>query len=342
MNQRRVYRGILIFMLVLPALSSVSAQQAPPAVRIVGYEDAFKMFDGRYPKWQNGHLVSWKWETSAADSAPNIALYNREGKIVGSTRIWLDDAVFIRILDASVRADGDVAVVGWATTNQGLFAAFFGQVSVKRGVGQIVRTSPFEGRAVTFAPDGSIWVLGLELGPGRGREPAANHYMVQHFGKDYVLKEQHLLRSDFSCELAAEGNMALPSIVVSNDRIGLFAPRCRMWVELSLAGELLGQWTWNALPARRGGTEEVTAVALTSRDELFGWKGSLEPGLVRFGRTSHTWIPMGNNLAPPSSAISWLQGSEGEMLVSATVDKKLVWYKPVTEPQTNVATNARQ
>jgi hypothetical protein len=115
-------------------------------------------------------------------------------------------ASFLRIEDAAARKDGRVAVVGWAVTNSGTLAAFVADVSVAQRSAQIIQTSPFEGQAVGFGPDGTIWVLGLEVGPGRGREPAPDHHMVQHFGTDDVLKDQHLLRSNFDCELAREIN----------------------------------------------------------------------------------------------------------------------------------------
>jgi len=332
LTQNRHWKDLLVFLSLLLLIPGAPAQQTSVPVRTVAYEDAFKLFEGRYPKWEQGHLVAWKWDTSASDTGENIAVYDREGRVIGKTRAWLQDASFLRILDAAVRKDGEVAVVGWAITSSGTLAAFLGDVSVTRGSGQFVRTSPFEGRAVSFGADGTIWVLGLELGAGRGREPAADHSMVQHFGTDFVLKDEHLLRSDFSCELAAEGHGGLPLVVTSGDRVGLFAPGCRTWVELSPRGELLGQWKWNPLPAVPGKlqTEEVSFVTLTSDDELYGWKGTMAPGLVRFDRKLSAWVPVETRGAESAGApLWWLQGSEGDMLVSQTVDKKLAWFKPV-------------
>jgi len=189
-----------------------------------------------------------------------LALYDGLGKLVGKTRIWFQDASFLRIEDAAARKDGNIAVVGWTVTSSGSHAAFLADVSVTRSNGRIIQTSPFEGRAVDFGPDGTIWVLGLEVGSGRRTESAPDHYMVQHFGDGDILLDQHLLRSDVHCELATQIN-GVPRVVASGDRIGLFAPFCRMWLELSPAGEVLGQWKWDPRAPVSNGVEKVGAPA---------------------------------------------------------------------------------
>jgi hypothetical protein len=102
-----------------------------------------------------------------------------------------------------------------------------------------VKTSPFEGRAVGFGPDGTIWVLDLEVGPGRGKEPAADHYRIQAFGPNDVRKAEYLLQSHSGCELAAQIN-GIPRVIATDDRKGLFAPFCR--TGLDTAGNRFGQW----------------------------------------------------------------------------------------------------
>src|SRR2546425_5688779 len=123
------------------------AQHMAAPIRQVTYEDIFKQ-GYSVPKWEQGFLVAWKMDTSSSDAEENLALYDGLGKLVGKTRIWFQDASFLRIEDAAARKDGNIAVVGWTVTSTGSHAAFLADVSVTRSNGRIIQTSPFEGRAV--------------------------------------------------------------------------------------------------------------------------------------------------------------------------------------------------
>jgi hypothetical protein len=319
----------VLLLLVLPLAPNAAAQVTAP-IRQTAFEDAFKPGNS-LPRWEQGYLVSWKIDTSSSETEENISLYDRDGATVGKARIWFEGASFLRIEDAAARKDGRVAVVGWAITNSGTLAAFLADVSITQRFAQIIQTSPFEGRSVGFGPDGTIWVLGAVVGPGRGKEPAPDHYMVQHFSTDDVLKTQYLRSSDFGCELSDQIN-GIPRVVASDDRVGLFAPYCHMWVELSPTGELLGQWKWNPLSPVRNGNETavgITSVALTSTNELYGWSGRKGHTLFRFDRKASAWVPLETAAAQSAGApFSTLFGSDGDKLVSRTAGKKVGWFKP--------------
>lgn len=320
----------ILLLLVLPVTPKTAAQQVSAPIRQVTFEDALQPGTS-LPRWEQGYLVSWKQDTSSSDTAENVSLYDRGGAAIGKTRTWVEGASFLRIEDAAARKDGRIAVVGWAVTNSGTLAAFLADVSIAQGFAKIIQTSPFEGRSVAFGADGTIWVLGAQVGPGRGKEPAPDHYMVQHFGNDDVLKTQYLLRSDYGCELAEQIN-GIPRIVASDDRLGLFAPYCHTWVELSPTGELLGQWKWNPLSPVRNGNETgvgITSVALTSTNELYGWSGRRGLTLFRFDRQASAWVPLETVAAQSAGApFSTLFGSDGDALVARTVGKKVGWFKP--------------
>jgi len=326
----------ILLLLALPIALKTAAQQVSAPIRQIAYEEAFQPGNS-IPKWEQSFLVSWKQDISSSDTADNLFLHDRDGAAVGKARIWVEGASFLRIEDAAARKDGRVAVVGWAVTNSGTLAAFVADVSVAQRSAHIIQTSPFEGRAVGFGPDGTIWVLGFELGPGRSREPAPDHYMVQHFGTDDVLEDQHLLRSNFDCELARDIN-GVPRVAASDDRIGLFAPFCRMWVELSPTGEVLNQWKWAPLSPVRNGNETAEGirwVALTSTNELYGWsnRGRSQRNLFRFDRKTSVWVPLETAAAQSAGALLALLGSDGDALVSRIVGKKVGWFKPAANSE---------
>ena len=281
----------------------------------------FKVSPGRLARWDNGFLVSWKFDNSVSDTEANVLVYNRDEKLFGKTRIWVEGATFLRITDATVGKDGQVAAVGFATTASGTFSEYLADISVTRGLARIVQLSPFAGRAVGFAPDGTIWVFGADLGPtGDGREPAPDHYTVRQFGTNDVLKGQFLLRSDFHCEL---GRVPPVRVVPSADRIGFFSSVCRTWVELSLTGEMLGRWTWNPVSQVKYGHEqqEIMSVALTSSNELYGSRRNTGEPLVRFDRKTSEWIPVKMGADPnPAPFLAILLGADDDKLVYATTD----------------------
>src|SRR5215831_13643465 len=326
----------ILLLLVIPIAPNAPAQQVSAPVRQIAYEEAFQA--GYFlPRWEQGYLVSWRQNISSSDTTDNLFLHDRDGATVGKTRIWLEGATFLRIEDAAARKDGRVAVVGWAITSSGTLAAFLADVSLAQRSPQIIQTSPFEGRSVGFGPDGTIWVLGAELGPGRGKEPAPDHYMVQHFGTDDVLKDQHLLLSSFGCELSDQIN-GIPRVVASDDRVGFFSPFCHTWVELSPSGESLSQWKWAPLSPVRHGNETadgIRSVALTSTNELYGWNniGRSPHTLFRFDRKASAWVPLDTSAAQSAGQHLTLLGTDGDALVSRTEGKKVGWFKPASNSQ---------
>jgi hypothetical protein len=321
----------ILVLLGIAFVPNAATQQVLAPSRQVAYEDAFTS-GSTLPKWDGGYLISWRTDTTSSDTAENLFLYNRDGSAAGKARIWLDGATLLRIVDAAAWKDGRVALVGWAITSSGAHSAFLADVLVANNSATFVKTSPFEARAVGFGPEGTIWVLGLEVGPGRGKEPAADHYMIQAFGPNDVRKGEYLLQSHFGCELAAQIN-GIPRVIASDDRIGLFAPFCHTWVELSPTGELLNQWKWLPLSPVHSGNETVagiTSVALTSKNELYGW-GRRNGTLYQFDRKATVWIPLGTDSASGAGApFSALLGADGDDLVSSTGAKMVGWFGPKT------------
>jgi hypothetical protein len=318
--------------LLVPA---AMCQQISAPIRQVSYENAYGP-GLSWPRWENGYMVSWKIETLPSGTSDNLTLYSRNGQIVGRTRVWLQGASLLRIVDAAIRPDGSIVAVGWAVAEDGTVAGFLADVVFSRSSVLVTRTSPFVGQAVTVGPDGSIWVLGFQTGPGRRVATAPDHYVVQHFGTNAIIKGQHLLRSGFSCQVhpALSGKRELPRIAASADRIGIFSPACRSWTELNLEGELTGQWKWKSGPVNKFGAETtvIRSPEFTSTNELYGLMESATAStLVRFDRTSSSWSPVA--VSEPDAAracLGRLWGTDGAALVSVCDDGQTVtWREPL-------------
>jgi len=347
--------SLLPFMSASAQSSSPAAEQTPShfqvssPIRETLFEGAFRA-GYPLPRWENGFLVSWKSDTVSSDAADNLRLYDRGGKLLAKTRVWLDDSNLLRIMDAAPGKNGNVAVVGFATTNSGAVAGYVAEVSILNGSVRMVQTEPFKGVAVTYGPDGGIWILGVETDPQRPGHLSHDHFVVQHYGTDGVLQGQHLLRSQLSCKNhpAASSDRSVAQIMSSNDRIGLFLPACPAWGELKPNGDFINLWRWQTEPASSQGGEpkapRISSSALTSTNHLFGAMESpgLGIGMVSFDRYSRAWIPVDRDdveAARLGAAFAVLIGSDGDALVYISGDtnvpadsKKLVWVKP-TENQ---------
>ena len=323
---------------------SSRAQELLPPSREVVYSHAFP---GNWvmPKWHNGFLVEWKFDTKYSDEkTENVVVHDKDGKLFGKARIWVDGATFLRITDADVSADGKVVVVGNTISGSGELSSYLAVISLPATTAHIVQTSPFDGRAVTFAPDGTVWVLGLQGGPKFNVAKAPDHHVIEQFGTDYVLKGQYLLRSEFPCEIhpALTGNLGFPQILASADRIGFFAPNCRTWTELSPEGKLLGTWKWSAgaLTSKGYDSTPIRVITFTSTNELYARRDFYSPTdvpyaarLVRFDRNSSTWIPVGTTAAGDAGLpFLTLMNADGDSLVYLAPGKTLVWAKAQTAP----------
>jgi hypothetical protein len=298
------------------------------------------------PKWHNGYLVEWKFDTKYSDEkTANVVVHDRDGKLFGKARIWLEGATFLRITDADAGADGKVVVVGSVISGSGESESYLAEVSFPAATVHVVETSPFDGRAVTFAPDGTVWVLGLQGGPKRSVSKAPDHHVIEHFGTDYVLQGQYVLRSEFPCEIhpALTGNLGIPQILASADRIGFFAPNCRTWTELSPEGKLLGTWKWSAGPPTSTGHDStpIRVITFTSTNELYARRDSYSPmdvpdgaRLVHFDRTSSTWVPVATSAADQAGLpfLTLMRNVDGDSLVYLAPGKTLVWAKPQSTP----------
>jgi hypothetical protein len=325
---------------ILFTASNTFAQEVSPSSRQVSYATIFGNHPFVLPKWDNGFLISWIYDNPASDQNENLVVYDRDGKLVGKTRFWVQGASVLYIRDADIRSDGKVAVVGSMINESGQRSAFMAEVSMPAGIVHMVQTSPFEGQAVTFGPEETIWALGYQTNPNTNRNvlSKADHYVVEKFGKDDVLLGQYVRRSELPCSThpAVPGNGSdNPRIAASADRVGFVAPACRMWVELSPSGERLGQWQWQSGPLdAKGRTTPIMDLTLTSTNEVYAVMVSrTEYSLVRLDRGSSTWTTIDTTAVEnEGNPFTWLEGSDGDSLVYLSSDSRVLWTKLQSTP----------
>jgi len=294
-----------------------------------------------WPRWSGDMLLSRKQLITSPDPSHNLFIYRRDGSVAARVRVWLPDAFRVWLYDAAVSGDGDlIATVGVAHSIRGEFAGFLALISPAGVVTKVVRTAPFDGRAVGFAADRSIWVLGLQTAEDRSVRKAPDHMVLHQYDSDGKLLKQLLPRSSFNC---GDGHPALPQggrayLVSSADRIGvLTSPPCREWVELSLDGAVVGRLKLPFMPYVRDPSplpdptrsKLLTGVAMTRDNQMYASFSDGEGSrLFRLGRDQGVWEPV-QTPGDRETPFTMLLGSEGDSLVYHSTQGQVIWGQVV-------------
>src|SRR5216683_3310535 len=126
--------------------------------RTLNYEKDLQTieWDGRL-LWYGDRLVAYKYNLTAA---PVIFTVDRDGrreeitfKIPDASRVWMQAV--------AGSSSGEIAVVGGAGTTDNRFTNFVARISAGGTQQTITHVRPYIPSAVTFAPDGKIWTVGL-------------------------------------------------------------------------------------------------------------------------------------------------------------------------------------
>ncbi len=94
---RRMIDCARLFVSIVVCTLAVSGAELSAPVRRVAFADAVP--GAVAPKWHEGYLISWRPSTSYSDSGQNIAIYDRDGRILRSARLWFPDASLVWIRD---------------------------------------------------------------------------------------------------------------------------------------------------------------------------------------------------------------------------------------------------
>lgn len=293
------------------------------------------MAEGAYlPHWSNGLLLHIPRSSQTSNEpGPNLAAYDRTGKAIIKTRMWVPDAWKVIIRGAAASTDGNLAVIGTAYTNSGIRAGFLGQLLPSGAVARITRTYPFEASEVCFGPDGSLWLLGQEVPTDAyKRADVPDHAILHHYGSDGRLMNKFLQRSVFNAApwhptQAPEG---YAHIVASKDRIGLLTVGDIQWIEMRPDGSVIGTVPvkYPALTDRYGNTDpsklqKMTGFAMTADNNLYA--SFQDKSLYRLDRLTGRWsvIELGAQGVPADFAV--LLGADGGSLVYGRPQSVIAW-----------------
>lgn len=336
----RRFRGMRIRATV--ALASLLAapglaQRLSPPIHSGSFREA--LADGAdVPRFSGGLLLSRKGLMDSWDPEDNLILYRRDGTVAARVRVWFPDSSRVWLKDATTSPESDwIAAVGTAQSVRGEFAGFLALISSAGAVTKLVRTAPFEGQAVGVGADRSIWVFGYQTAEDRSLRRAPDHMVLHQYSAGGKLLKQLLPRSSFACgywhpAVTRDGS---PRVLCSGGRILILSPACWEWIELAPDGELVGRYRLDALPLPEGtgfakpdGIKLLTGAAMTSGGDVYAsvsYDGRNH--LFLLPRERGAWVPVqiprhGSGAPAPFTS---LRGSDGDALVYASTDKRLVW-----------------
>ena len=280
-----------------------------PASRQVPFE-SLELNNQPIPKYSNGYMLAWRRTIPASDLATNLTLFDRDGRVVRKLRLWIDDATSVTIVDGTVDPGGAIAVVGLAVSRTGQFAGFMGLIDGV-GVTKIVQIAPFEGDGVTFASDGSIWVLGHQWSPDRHRKTAPAHSVLRRFSGSGTVVAEYLKWPEFACgpHPIESANGSTAKILRGPAYVGLLLPACNRWMEISLNGEIKRSVTWTTPESTlHPGARQVGTPVISNSGEVLANNAD---GVLRLDMKTGVWHPVTGVAVP----VSWFAGVDGDSLV---------------------------
>ncbi len=269
-----------------------------------------------YPRWHNGYVARYSF-----DFPPQIKVLDQGGSLVTEATIAHPSWPWVRVTNVAVSSSGRVAFSSIGRDDQGRSATAVGWISRSGEIELIVRTDEYALTDLDFAPDGTLWAV--------GRNNIID--VLVHYDE----AGNTLSRMDISRDDGLNFGFAQPRILFpTEDRVGLLLSVKGVWTELSLEGDILGQW---AMPSG----VEFSGIALTPRGEFYASvytplhqrvsEDDPNTRLLRLDRGHNRWVEISYDglLKPGDPRVLELHGAHGEDLVVNTIDTTRMVVAPI-------------
>lgn len=189
--------------------------------------------------------------------------------------------------------------------------------------------SPFEGYAIVFDQNDTLWLLGWQLGEGGKIANAAPHYVLHRYSREGLLLSRHLPWPGINC--GVHPLMGRARLAASEDRIGVFLPTCNTWLDVALTGDVRGRWQWQ-LPEGYESSKVLFWTAVMTPDSRV-YCHVTQPdhptargvsSVWKLNRNRSTWEVVDSAAAVSAvGKLVWLAGVDRAQLVYATGNEEL-------------------
>ena len=251
------------------------------------------------PRWEHGLLAGYYNNHS---NGPVLYTIGADG-YRNETLFTLPDGAIINVFDVALSSKGEMAVVADALTADTRAAMLLVRISSDRKSQTITRTWPYGPTVVTFAPDGTLWTIGV-LKNEDNRAAVATHVLRRFDSSGQLLSSMNIM--------ARRGNIDEESYLRSSpDRVGWFT-RYGEYFEFSLDGKQIGRYE-----APEGTTGlNLTGFALSEEDmAVVGRTMNENEDFLVLDRSTKTWTPAA---LPKEFITNWagVIGFDGPTLVT--------------------------
>ena len=161
------------------------------------------------PTFDNGYLIS-----RGTMGAPQIALYDRDGRRAQSVTLTFSDASRVHIAGVGVSSNGEIITAGYASNAENEIAYFIAKANPGSGeLSKVIRVNPFTPKQVCEDFNGNVWALGEEL-----RTDPRTFDVLRQYSFDRGLLRTFLPRKTFATSLSRGGSY----LRCSASAVGLF------------------------------------------------------------------------------------------------------------------------
>jgi hypothetical protein len=271
--------------------------------------------------WSGGALLVLEGELAGA---PTMRIYDSSGTEVQRIDLQVPGAEGLDVLHRRIArsTSGYVAFAGKAYGDGDRAGGFLAIVSPDGRSQRVVRTEPYFAYAIAFAPDGTIWMAGLNKDVEEGRDAGdASYLVVQRFDTQGRQLRGAVPRSTFPGPYAP---VDASFFVTSKDRVGWVSPMAHRYMEFSLDGKLLASYPFTfSYTDLNGGAlcdDGTLWMSLRVKTDPKSASGGPQSALASFDRATGTWRK------GTTQPFTYLYGcSENTLITSAASWDSLNW-----------------
>jgi hypothetical protein len=280
----RIYSGLTSFKITILCLATsvTCCAQVPslsPLSKIVAWQGGSKGI----PIWSGGAFVTLDLPLpppaldAATSPVPTIYVSNQEETT--TTQIRIPDAVWMQNRGIARGNDGTLAVCGQAKDSAGQFWSYLAIFSPNAKAPIVVHTDPYHPTALTIAPDGTIWTMGVDWTKNEGGQytymKSDRDGILRHFNRTGVLLGTALPQSGFKMKEVVMGSW----IASSSQRVG--------WCQYTGVGAGTGPTDRSYFEVSADGAVSKTPLPPFSEGETIDSVAITESGAVLLSKSRH-------------------------------------------------------
>jgi hypothetical protein len=311
-------RQLIVLGLLLVSVGVVEGQTTAPHLVSRGSTEIPAIHRGMAGIWSQGALIVLSDRFSGG---PVFQVYGRSGEEISQIQFTIPGAARINIYDDAFArgADGTLAVIGTAYTDDNRGTTFLAALSPDGQQKTVVRLSPFFPSAVTVASDGTLWVAGHQWEEGKPKDHSQN--LIRRYDKTGKLLDSFMPWSTVNDAPHTLAPDAMSTLAGYEGRVAWYSRPARTYIEFYLDGKVVRRVETPEVDKESVVTfaacDDATYLgvsALATDKRLPSW------GIYELGRQKTEW-----KYVPQEGTWGFLHGCDANRLASRTNKTTISW-----------------